>query len=72
MSPYLYSRLVQDRLDRATDAADARRLAKQASPGPATSGLRSLRAVVGQGLIAIGEKLVDHSEAEDRDLSRAA
>ncbi|HET7847361.1 MAG TPA: hypothetical protein VFL72_07690 [Acidimicrobiia bacterium] len=72
MNPYLYSMLVQDRLDRATDAADARRLAKQASPGPATGGLRSLRAVVGQGLIAIGEKLVDHPDAEEHDLNRAA
>jgi hypothetical protein len=72
MSPYLYASLVQDRLDRAANAAQARRLAKQASLGPVNGGLRSLRAVVGQRLIAIGERLVDRPDSEDRDLSRAA
>lgn len=70
MSPYLYPSLVHDRIDKATNRADARRLATQTSLGPVSGGLRSLRDVVGLGLIAIGERLVDHTETGD--LRRAA
>ena len=71
MSPYLYTTLVHDRIDKAHDRADIRRLMTQ--PGDDTaSGRRSIREAFGQGLIAIGERLVDRPGTDNVDLQRAA
>jgi hypothetical protein len=72
MSPYLYPTVVQDRIERALETAESRRLIHQAKLGSVPSGFRSLRDAVGQGLIAIGERLVDHPEESSNDLRRAA
>jgi len=71
MTPYLYTSLVHDRIDKARQRADIRRLMTQ--PGhDIASGRRSIREAFGQGLIAIGERLVDRPDTDNVDLRRAA
>jgi hypothetical protein len=72
MTPMVNEAVVQDRIERAVERAQRRRLARVARAGLSRrSGVQSLKSAVGHGLIAIGERLVDRMGAED-DLRRAA
>jgi hypothetical protein len=74
MTPLINETIVHDRIQGARERAESRRMARAARAGALRrSGLHSLRDVVGHGLIAIGERLVDQPPMPDpATLRRAA
>jgi hypothetical protein len=73
-NPLLNETIVHDRIHGARERAANRRSARAARAGaPRRAGLQPLRDVVGLGLIAIGERLVDRPPSPDpATLRRAA
>ena len=70
MTPMINETVVKDRMNEAVKRAERRRLVRVARAG---SMRHSLRDVVGHGLIAIGERLVDQPPMPDpASLDRAA
>jgi hypothetical protein len=74
MSPLINAAVVDDRIHGARERAASRRMARAARAGAMRrSGHYSIRDVVGFGLIAIGERLVDQPPMPDpATLRRAA
>ena len=73
MTPLINETIVHDRIQGARERAESRRMARAARAGALRrSGLHSLRDVVGHGLIAIGERLVDQPPMPDPAAVRRA
>ena len=71
MTPMINETVVNDRIQEAVERAERRRLVRVARAGSMRR--HSLRDVVGHGLIAIGERLVDQPPMPDpASLDRAA
>jgi hypothetical protein len=73
MTPTINEAVVRDRITRARERAEHRRVARAARAATMRrTGLRSLRDAVGHGLIAWGERLVDENSTPDPATLRKA
>lgn len=72
MTPFLYDATVQHRVERLRKDAEQRRMATSAKNGAMLRENHSLRGALGNGLIALGERLVEPPSARSTDLNQAA
>lgn len=72
MTPFLYDASAQYRVERLREDAEHRRMAASAKNGAMLRESHSLRGALGNGLIALGERLAEPPSARSTDLNRAA